>query len=89
MSRRTASPEVTLSWDGRLIEGKEIRALAEKGGPAELTVRFQPRISTASEGTLTGLDPAFLPRGVEFDLTSVRRRGEECIARYCVRKKHR
>jgi riboflavin biosynthesis pyrimidine reductase len=62
------------------------RRFAIEGFLDELQVTWQPRIAGGSpEGPLTGMEPAFFPRGIAFELFRLRRGARECTAIYRIR----
>jgi len=72
-----------LSWDGRVLEGQR----GDVAAWDEIEVTWRPCvIGGGSAPTITGLPRDFLPRGVELELVKLRRRGQECLARYRVRR---
>lgn len=101
MASRTTSPRFavaafTVSWDGRIIEPplpeepKHFRRLAAAGRLDELHLTFRPCIiGGKSAPPITGLDEAFLPRGIVLDLLKVERKPDGILARYRVRRGRR
>jgi len=72
---------LTLSWDGRVLNEHTNR----KAAPGELWITWKPCVIGGPEvPTITGLNEKFLPRGVQFDLVKLTRKGDEWFARYRV-----
>jgi hypothetical protein len=93
--RARISARFTLSWDGRVLDcaadapaPAEFRQLVADGLVDELTITWQARIIGGKKlEPVTGLDPAFLPAGVELDLLSLAHRSSGILARYRVRQR--
>ena len=73
-----------LSWDGRVLEGQGGQGSDVREWD-ELEVTWRPCVmGGGSAQTISGLGGEFLPRGVELELVNVKRKGEQCVARYRV-----
>jgi riboflavin biosynthesis pyrimidine reductase len=85
---KAAAAAYTLSWDGRVI-GQQGKQLAAKAG-SEIWITWRPRIvGGARAETITGTGKKFLRRGILLELLALKRRGDECVARYRVGKSRR
>ncbi len=60
------------------------RELMAGGLLDELSIAWRPRIGGGGQ-PISGMDGAFLPRGIVLDLVTLDRHGDECVARYRVR----
>ena len=93
-----AAANFTVSWDGRRIEEKgakaadaaHIRELAASGLLDEVRITWRPCIlGGKSAPAITGLGEDFLPQGIVLDLLKLERVGDECVAKYRVRRTRR
>jgi riboflavin biosynthesis pyrimidine reductase len=95
------SPKLDLRWMlQQLREDYDVRRIACEGGPAlfrsllELDLVDQLNLTIApflfggrKAPTLTGIDPAFLPRSVRCSLTEMEVVGQECFLTYRIKTK--
>jgi len=85
----------TLSWDGRSIapggtrreEAARFRELAAAGLLDEVCITWRPCIlGGKSAPPITGASEEFFPRGIELRLVKIERIGDQCRARYRLRR---
>jgi hypothetical protein len=69
----------TLSWDGRVLE----KTITKGDASGAILIKWNPCVVGGPHApTITGLDPAFLPRGVHLVLEKFKREKAGCSALY-------